>query len=106
MTISSVPSILRPAARKSSHADDIDYEIKGHEMQFVEIELDPHESVIAEAGGMMFKPASVQMDTIFGDGSKPETGFFGKLASHDLAVSLGQGRRRVDRAKGCVLVRG
>ena len=49
------PSILRPSVpsagpRVSGHADQIDYEIKGHEMQFVEIELDPGESAIAEAG--------------------------------------------------------
>ena len=77
----SVPSILKPAARRSGAADDIEYEIKGAEMQFVEIELDPGESAIAEAGSMMFKPAGIHMDTVFGDGSKPDTGFFGKLAT-------------------------
>jgi uncharacterized protein (TIGR00266 family) len=83
---SSVPSILRPAVAsagpmKSTHADEIDYEIKGHEMQFVEIELDPGESAIAEAGMMMFKPASVRMDTVFGDASKPDTGILGRIAA-------------------------
>ena len=84
-----VPSILRPPVpsagpRQSNtvgHADAIDYEIKGHEMQFVEIELDPGESAIAEAGVMMFKPASIRMDTVFGDASKPEAGIFGRLAA-------------------------
>ena len=47
-------------------ADEIDYEIKGEEMQFVEIELDPGESAIAEAGAMMFKDKSIRMDTVFG----------------------------------------
>lgn len=82
----SVPSILRPSVAsagpmKSTHADDIDYEIKGHEMQFVEIELDPGESAIAEAGMMMFKPACVRMDTVFGDASKPDAGIFGRIAA-------------------------
>ncbi len=55
-------------------ADVIDYEIKGAEMQFVEIELDPGESAIAEAGSMMFKDTTVTMDTVFGDGSEEERG--------------------------------
>ncbi|MGL5139372.1 MAG: AIM24 family protein, partial [Beijerinckiaceae bacterium] len=61
--------------------DDIDFEVKGHEMQFVEIELDPGESAIAEAGSMMYKDAVVNMETIFGDGSaaSQQGGFMGKL---------------------------
>jgi uncharacterized protein (TIGR00266 family) len=90
MSNPSVPSILRPMQRKSTNADDIDYEIKGVEMQFVEIELDPGESAIAEAGAMMFKPASVRMDTVFGDGSKPQEGFFGKLASAGKRLLTGE----------------
>ena len=52
-----------------SQADEIDYKIMGTEMQFVEIELDPGESAVAEAGAMMYKDSTVQMETIFGDGS-------------------------------------
>jgi len=75
---SSVPGIgRRPSGRGG--ADEVDFEIKGHEMQFVEVELDPGESAIAEAGSMMFKDASVHMDTIFGDGSKANQGFGSKL---------------------------
>jgi uncharacterized protein (TIGR00266 family) len=61
--------------------DDIDFEVKGNEMQFVEIELDPGESAIAEAGSMMFKDVAVSMETIFGDGSAASQagGFMGKL---------------------------
>ncbi len=62
--------------RSASRADDIDFEIKGAEMQFVEIELDPGESAIAEAGSLMFKDASISMDTIFGDGSSASGGGF------------------------------
>jgi uncharacterized protein (TIGR00266 family) len=68
-------------------ADEIDYEIYGEEMQFVEIELDPGESVVAEAGAMMYKDASIHMTTVFGDGSAQSGGggFMDKL--------LGAGKR-------------
>ena len=49
--------------------------LKGNEMQFVEITLDPREAVIAEAGAMMMMDNSVKMDTVFGDGSKKSGGF-------------------------------
>jgi uncharacterized protein (TIGR00266 family) len=97
---SSVPSILRPSFPTATTpraqqgatrlADVIDYRIQGTEMQFVEIELDPGESVVAEAGAMMMKDAIVHMDTIFGDGSKPSTGFFGKLAQAGKRVLTGE----------------
>jgi uncharacterized protein (TIGR00266 family) len=67
--------------------DVVDYEIKGAEMQFVEVELDPGEAAIGEAGSMMFMDAGIGMDTIFGDGSASQGGFFGKL--------LGAGKRLV-----------
>ncbi len=52
----------------STRADEIDFKIFGAEMQYVEIELDPGESVIAEAGAMMYKDSGIVMETIFGDG--------------------------------------
>jgi uncharacterized protein (TIGR00266 family) len=64
--------------RRPGVADDVDFEIKGHEMQFVEIELDPGESCIAEAGVMMFKDAAIGMETVFGDGGG-DGGLLGKL---------------------------
>jgi len=67
--------------------DEIDYEIRGSEMQFVEVELDPGEAAIGEAGSMMFMDAGIAMDTVFGDGSAQQGGFFGKL--------LGAGKRLV-----------
>jgi uncharacterized protein (TIGR00266 family) len=67
--------------------DVVDYEIKGAEMQFVEVELDPGEAAIGEAGSMMFKDASIDMDTVFGDASAQQGGLFGKL--------LGAGKRLV-----------
>jgi uncharacterized protein (TIGR00266 family) len=68
-------------------SDDVDFEIKGQELQFVEIELDPGESAVAEAGAMVWKDASVEMTTVFGDGNDQGGGFMGKL--------LGAGKRLV-----------
>jgi uncharacterized protein (TIGR00266 family) len=67
--------------------DVVDYEIKGAEMQFVEVELDPGEAAIGEAGSMMFMDAGVDMDTVFGDGSQQQGGFLGKV--------LGAGKRLI-----------
>lgn len=53
-------------------ADEIDYTIHGSEMQFVEIELDPRESAVAEAGAMMYMGDGIEMNTVFGDGSEQE----------------------------------
>ncbi len=57
-------------------ADVIDYKIIGQEMQFVEVELDPGESAVAEAGAMMYKDAVSQMETVFGDASASSGGGF------------------------------
>jgi uncharacterized protein (TIGR00266 family) len=67
--------------------DVVDFEIKGAEMQFVEVELDPGEAAVGEAGSMMFMDAAIQMDTVFGDGSAQQGGLLGKL--------LGAGKRLV-----------
>ena len=66
-------------------AHEIDYRIYGEEMQYVEIELDPQEGVVAEAGSFMMMDDGIKMETIFGDGSKKDTGFLGKI--------LGAGKR-------------
>ena len=69
-------------------AHEIDYKLFGDDLQFVEIELDPNESVVAEAGAMMYMDGHVEMDTIFGDGSESQGGgFMGKL--------VGAGKRMV-----------
>ncbi len=74
--------------RDASVADDIDFEIKGQELQFLEIELDAGESAVAEAGALVWKDASIGMTTVFGDGSGDGGGgFMGKL--------LGAGKRLV-----------
>lgn len=58
---------------------EIDYRIFGEEMQCVEIELDPQETVVAESGAFMYMDNGIQMQTIFGDGSSNSGGFFNKL---------------------------
>jgi len=68
----------------------IDYEIKGHEMQLVEIELDPSETVIAEAGALMYLEDGIDFKTKFGDGSTPKEGFFKKLLSAGGRLLMGE----------------
>ena len=58
---------------------EIDYKVFGDAMQFVEIELDPNEAAVAEAGGMMYMDDGIEMETIFGDGSQANSGFLGAL---------------------------
>ncbi len=58
-----------PPPSASQTADAIDFKILGSEMQFVEIELDTGESAVAEAGAMMYKDPTIQMESVFGDGS-------------------------------------
>jgi uncharacterized protein (TIGR00266 family) len=58
---------------------EIDYKIFGDDMQFVEVELDPNEATVAEAGGMMYMDDGIDMETIFGDGSVQQSGFMGAL---------------------------
>ncbi|MEK8090846.1 TIGR00266 family protein [Thermithiobacillus plumbiphilus] len=75
-----------PVSQRSAH--EIDYTLFGEEMQYVEIELDPGESAVAEAGSMMYKDASIDMQTVFGDASQQQSsGFMGKL--------LGAGKRLI-----------
>jgi uncharacterized protein (TIGR00266 family) len=65
--------------------DVVDYKVYGSEMQFVEIELDPTEAAVGEAGSMFYMEDGIKMETIFGDGSAQQSGFFGKV--------LGAGKR-------------
>lgn len=68
----------------------IDYRISGDDMQFVEVELDPNEAVIAEAGAMMFMDDGIEMETIFGDGSQQNRGFVGALLGMGSRVLTGE----------------
>ncbi len=80
------PAAAPPASPPGRRADEIDFKILGAEMQFVEVELDPGESALAEAGAMMYKDSCVTMQTVFGDASGTGgTSFMDKL--------LGAGKR-------------
>ncbi len=92
------------------NAHEIDYQIFGEEMQYVEIELDPQEAVVAEAGSFMMMDSDIKMDTIFGDGSNQDTGVLGKLFSAGKRLltgeslfmtaflNIGQGKKQVSFA--------
>jgi uncharacterized protein (TIGR00266 family) len=74
---------------RSNH--EIDYQIFGEEMQYVEIELDPQETAVAESGSFMFMDDGIQMQTIFGDGSQQQSGgIFGKLLNAGKRVLTGE----------------
>jgi len=69
-------------------AHEVDFRILGSEMQFVEVELDPGESAVAEAGSMMYMTPGIEMETIFGDGS-------GQQRSGVMGALLGAGKRLI-----------
>ncbi|MFQ5586559.1 MAG: TIGR00266 family protein [Thermodesulfobacteriota bacterium] len=81
-------SPARSADFTSAH--EIDFEILGDEMQFVEIELDPGETTIAEAGAMMYMDENIQMETIFGDGSTEHEGVMSKIFGAGKRVLTGE----------------
>ena len=89
-----MPAVTPAVATASTggRADRIDFRIVGHEMQFVEIELDPGEGAVAEAGALMFKDASVQMDTVFGGGARggQGSGFMDKVMAAGKRVLTGE----------------
>jgi uncharacterized protein (TIGR00266 family) len=72
------------------NAHEIDYKIFGDDMQCVEIELDPQETVIAEAGSLMYMDSNIKMETIFGDGSSKNQGLMDKLFSAGKRVLTGE----------------
>jgi uncharacterized protein (TIGR00266 family) len=71
---------------------EIDYRIYGEELQFVEIELDPNETAIAESGAFMMMDNGIEMQTIFGDGSQQQqgSGLLGKLLSAGKRLLIGE----------------
>lgn len=94
---------------KTNH--EIDYTIYGEELQFVEIELDPSETAVAESGSFLMMDSDIEMQTIFGDGSQQQSGgLFGKLLSAGKRLltgeslfmtaftNVGQGKKRVSFA--------
>lgn len=84
-----------PAAPEEAEADsfpahEIDYEIKGADTQFVEVELDLGETAIAEAGAMMYMEQGIDMETIFGDGSAESQGVMGRIFGAGKRVLTGE----------------
>src|SRR5882672_718878 len=69
---------------------EVDYEIFGDDMQYVEVELDPGEAALAEAGGLMYMEDGVAMETIFGDGSRPTSGFLDALVGAGKRLLTGE----------------
>jgi len=69
---------------------EVDYKIIGHDMQMVEVELDPGETVIAEAGAMTYMEDDISFEAKMGDGSEPDQGFMGKLFSAGKRVISGE----------------
>ena len=73
---------------RNSH--EIDYKIFGNDIQVLEIELDPNETVIAEAGAMVYMEEGIDFQAKMGDGSNPSQGFFGKLVSAGSRLITGE----------------
>lgn len=69
---------------------EVDYEIHGDDLQFVEVELDPEETVVAEAGAMMYMDQEIDFQTKMGDGSNPKQGFMGKIFSAGKRMFTGE----------------
>jgi uncharacterized protein (TIGR00266 family) len=103
-----MPGTFTPPPAPGRRAHDIDFQIHGNEMQFVEVELDPGEGAVAEAGAMMYMTQGIGMETVFGDGSKQRSGGVmdallgaGKrlLTGESLVMTVftnqGQGKQRV-----------
>jgi len=80
---------LASAPPPLQRAHEIDFRILGSEMQFVEVELDPGESAVAEAGSMMYMTPGIQMETVFGDGSQQS------MRSGVMGALLGAGKRLI-----------
>jgi uncharacterized protein (TIGR00266 family) len=81
----------RRSRKESTMAMDVvDYEIKGSEMQFVEVELDPGEAAVGEAGSMMFMDAGIGMEAVFGDGSQQGSGLWGALVGAGKRLITGE----------------
>ena len=87
--VSGIPSVAPPPPAQR-RADEIDYEITGDDMQFVEVELDPDEMVIAEAGAMMYMTPGIKMESRLGDPSQHEQGLLGKVMTAGKRMLTGE----------------
>ena len=76
--------------RRSTIAHEIDYKVHGDDLQFVEVELDPGETAVAEAGAMMYMDPGIHMETIFGDGSSESQGVMSKIFGAGKRILTGE----------------
>ena len=81
---------VRPPVPTARRSDEVDYLISGNDMQYVEVELDPGEMVVAEAGAFMYMTPGVRMETVFGDPSSEDQGLLGKVFSAGKRVLTGE----------------
>lgn len=79
-----------PPTPPPRRGDEIEYRIEGDDMQFVEIALDPNETVIADAGAMMYMTPGIKMETVFGDPSAPSQGVLGKVFAAGKRILTGE----------------
>lgn len=70
--------------------DVVDYEVHGDDMQFVEVELDPGEAAVGEAGAMMYMQSGIEMETVFGDTSPSSSGILGSILSAGKRLVTGE----------------
>ena len=89
VVLSNPPPIIGASAR-SQQMHEVDYKVFGDDLQFVEVELDPNEAVVAEAGGMMYMDDGIEMETIFGDGSQQNSGLLGALMGAGKRLLVGE----------------
>jgi uncharacterized protein (TIGR00266 family) len=69
---------------------EVDYRVFGDDMQYVEVELDPGEATVAEAGGMMYMDDGIEMETVFGDGSQQNRSFLDSLVGAGKRLLTGE----------------
>lgn len=89
-TLPLTPSFSPQHPPKKMNSHEIDYRLYGDDMQTVEIELDPQETVIAEAGAMNWMEDGISFEARMGDGSKPSSGIFGSLLNVGKRVLTGE----------------
>ena len=84
------PLHATPLQSGQQRSHDVDFQLIGEEMQIIEIELDPGETVIAEAGSMNYMDQSIKFETKMGDGSNPKSGFWDKMKQVGKRVFTGE----------------
>jgi len=88
--VRSATAVVPIPAVPNRRAHEIDFEIHGEEMQYVEVALDPGESAVAEAGTMMYMTQGIELETVFGDGKQRTGGFMGKLVGAGKRLLTGE----------------